>query len=120
MDFSLSEDLLVLRDSANRFLGKEVDLRPLLTPGATTVAMADYNRLWPSVVDLGWSGMVIPEGYGGLGMSVLDLVMIVGECGRFLAPLPLFGALAGAWAIEAFGSEVQKALWLPEIADGSM
>jgi hypothetical protein len=37
-------------------------------------------------------------------MSLLELSMIITECGRFLAAAPLFGTLAGAWAIEAAGS----------------
>ncbi|ABE36669.1 hypothetical protein DR64_7656 [Paraburkholderia xenovorans LB400] len=119
MNFSLTDDLLMLRESANAFLGKEVDLAPLLTPGAT-VAQAGYDRLWSSVTELGWPGMIVPETYGGLGMSMLDLSMIVSECGRFLAPLPLFGTLAGTWAIEVFGSDTQKERWLPEVATGGL
>lgn len=119
MDFTLSDDHLALRDSARSVLDKEVDLQPLLKPGAS-VADAGYDRLWKQVVDLGWPGVVIPETYGGLGLDYLDLVMIIGEMGRTLAPAPLFGTLAGVWAIEAAGSEDQKTELLGAVAGGNL
>lgn len=119
MNFSLDDDLILLRDSTNHFLRKEVDLAPLLIPGAT-VEQAGHDRLWEKLVELGWPGMVIPEAYGGLGMSIVDLVMILGECGRFLAPTSLFSTLAGTWAILAAGTEAQKELCLAEVAGGSL
>ena len=119
MDFSLSEELLTLRRSANDFLANEVNLAPLLKPGAT-VEQAGYDSLWPKLVELGWPAMIVPEAHGGLGMSLLELSMIITECGRFLAAAPLFGTLAGAWAIEAAGSAEQKSRWLPKVASGSL
>lgn len=117
MNFTLSEDHEALRDSAQSFLSREIDLSKLLVPGAT-VEQAGYDATWAKVVDLGWPGIVIPEAYGGLGMSYIDLAMIVGEIGRTLAAMPLFGTLAGAWAIEKAGSEAQKALYLGKVAAG--
>lgn len=117
MNFTLSDDHLALRASAASFLDKEVNLAPLLVPGAT-VEQAGYDRLWEQVVNLGWPGMVVPEAYGGLGMDMIDLIMVVGEVGRTLAAVPLFGTLAGAWAIEAGADEAQKAEWLAAVASG--
>ncbi|MCK9512998.1 MAG: acyl-CoA/acyl-ACP dehydrogenase [Pigmentiphaga sp.] len=117
MNFALNDDHILLRDTAQAFLRKEVDLQPLLMPGAT-VREAGYDRLWPKLVELGWPSLVVPEAYGGLGMSMVDLALIVKECGRFLAPSPLFGTLAGSWALMAAGSEAQKQAWLPVIAEG--
>lgn len=119
MNFALSEDHVALRDSAANFLDREVDLAPLLKHGAT-VADAGYDRMWGKIVDLGWPAMTIPEAYGGLGMDSIDLIMIVGEMGRTLAPAPLFGTLAGSWAIEAAGSEEQKAEYLGAVAEGAL
>ncbi|KCZ58375.1 acyl-CoA dehydrogenase family protein [Hyphomonas chukchiensis] len=119
MNFSLSEDHVALRDSAANFLDKEVDLSVLLTHGRT-VMDADYDGLWRKIVELGWPGIVIPEQYGGLGMDYIDLIMIIGEIGRTLAPVPMFGTLAGAWAVEKAGSETQKADILQRVAGGEM
>lgn len=119
MNFSLSDDHIFLRNTANSFLRKEIDLAPLLTPGAS-VEQASYDSLWAKLAELGWPGVIVPEAYGGLGMSTIDLAMILGEVGRFLAPSPLFGTLAGAWTILAAGSEEQKQRLLPAVADGSL
>ena len=117
MDFTLSDVHIALRDAARGFLAKEVDLAPLLVPGAT-VEQAGYAPLWAQAVELGWPAMVVPETYGGLGMDYVDLIMVVGEAGRMLAPMPLFGTLAGSWAIEAGGSEAQKTAMLGAVAAG--
>ncbi|KCZ86144.1 putative acyl-CoA dehydrogenase [Hyphomonas adhaerens MHS-3] len=117
MNFALSEDHEFLRDSASKFVDEQVDLSPLLRPGAD-VTDAGYDQLWSRISELGWSAITVPEVYGGLGMSYIDLVMIVGETGRTLAPCPLFGTLAGAWSIEAAGSEAQKMALLPKLAEG--
>jgi len=114
MDFTLSADHEALRDGAETFLLKEVDLAPLRVPGAT-VASAGYDQMWSKISELGWAGAVIPEAYDGLGMSYIDLVMIIGEIGKSLAPSPLFGTLAGAWVIENAGSEDQKKSILPKV-----
>jgi alkylation response protein AidB-like acyl-CoA dehydrogenase len=119
MNFSLSDDHILLRDTANELLRREVDLGPLLVPGAS-VEQAGYERLWNKLVELGWPGLIVPETYGGLGMSAIDLSMMLGECGRFLAPSPLFGTLAGSWAILAAGNEEQKGRLLSAVAAGSL
>lgn len=120
MDFSLSEDHIALRDAAARFLDKEVDLSVLLASHERTVSDTDYNGLWAQMAELGWPGIVVPEAYGGLGMDYIDLVMIVGEMGRTLAPAPLFGTLAGAWAIERAGTEAARAALLADVAAGDL
>jgi alkylation response protein AidB-like acyl-CoA dehydrogenase len=97
MNFTLSEDNEALREAARVFLDKEVSLAPLLVPGATVEA-AGYDALW----------------------SKLVLIMIVGELGRTLAPCPMFGVLAGAWAIEQAGSETQKRSLLAAVAEGRL
>ena len=119
MDFTLSEDHLALRDSARTFLSKEVRLEPYLKPVANEKPV-ERDGLWKGMQSLGWAGIAIPEAYGGLGMDYIDLVMVVGETGRTLAPSGLFGTLAGAWAIERCGSEEQKKSLLPQVAAGTL
>ena len=119
MNFTLSEDNEALREAARVFLNKEVSLAPLLVPGATVEA-AGYDALWAKITEMGWPGVVVPEAYGGLGLTYLDLIMIVGELGRTLAPCPMFGVLAGAWAIERAGSETQKQTLLAAVAEGRL
>ena len=87
-----------LRQSARTFLEKEISLQRVLVPGAT-VADAGYDANWEKIVAMGWQGLVIDEAYDGLGLSCIDLAMILGEMGRSLAPSPFLGTLLGTWAI---------------------
>ncbi|HEX7775171.1 MAG TPA: acyl-CoA dehydrogenase family protein [Parvibaculum sp.] len=119
MNFALSDDHLMLRQTARDFLENEIDLAPLLKPGAN-VGNAGYDETWRKMADLGWPGLIVPEDYGGSGLSCLDLTMIAGEMGRTLAPAPFLGTLAGTWAILKGGSAAQKEKILPRVAAEGM
>jgi alkylation response protein AidB-like acyl-CoA dehydrogenase len=118
MNFALSEDHEFLRDVARTFVRKEIDLAPLLIPGAT-VANANYDANWKKIGDIGWPGLIVPEVYGGSEMSCIDLAMVIGEMGRGLAPSPFFGTLAATWALLRAASDEQKSRLLPAIAAGN-
>jgi alkylation response protein AidB-like acyl-CoA dehydrogenase len=98
MNFSLSDDHRLLKDSAQSFLDAEISLKPLLVPGAT-VRDAGYAENWAKIAQMGWSGLLIPEEFGGAGLNCIDLVMIVEELGRTLAPSPFLGTLLGTLAL---------------------
>jgi alkylation response protein AidB-like acyl-CoA dehydrogenase len=119
MNFALSDEHRMLRDMARNFTSKEIDLAPLLVPGAT-VAAARYAETWQKMAELGWAGLVIPEALGGSGMSCIDLSMIIGETGRTLAPCPFLGTLAGTWAVLKGGSEQQKRDLLANVVTGKI
>src|SRR4051812_25016262 len=118
MNFALSEDHLVLRQSARTFLEKEISLARVLVPGAS-VADAGYDANWSKIANMGWPGLAIDEAHGGLGLSCIDLAMILGEMGRHLTPSPFLGTLFGAWALMKGGSPAQKKALLPAVAAGS-
>jgi acyl-CoA dehydrogenase len=119
MNFALSEDNLVLQQSARIFLEKEISLGRVLVPGAT-VADADYAGNWTKIAAMGWQALVIDEAFDGLGLSCIDLAMILGEMGRTLAPSPFLGTLFGAWAIHKGGTPKQKERLLPQVAAGTV
>src|ERR1700682_6379810 len=117
MDFAFSEEQEMLRRSARDFLAKEcgskVVRRLMDGPDAYDAG------LWRKVADFGWTALVIPELYGGVG-SFLDLVVVLEEAGRALLPGPFFATmgLAVPALIEA-GTETQKKEVLTAIAQGS-
>jgi acyl-CoA dehydrogenase len=115
MNFALSDDDIVLRDTAQNFVDKETDLTPLLVPGAT-VEVAGYEDNWLKIKDLGWSSLVIPEEYGGVGLGCIELSVIVMELGRTLLPTPFAGHTFGTWALLRGGSAEQKERLLPAAA----
>src|SRR6185295_13100498 len=69
--------------------------------------------------ELGWSGMAIPEEYGGTGNSLTDVAVLLEELGAGPVPGPLFssGVLCARIVMEVATEEQRKA-WLPHIASG--
>ena len=119
MNFALSDDHRLLKDSAQSFLDEQISLKPLLVPGAT-VRDAGYAENWAKIVKMGWQGLMIPEEFGGAGLSCIDLVMIVEELGRTLTPSPLLGTLLGTLAVMKGGDPTLKTRILPQIAAGEL
>jgi alkylation response protein AidB-like acyl-CoA dehydrogenase len=119
MNFAIGEDQRVLKDSARVFLDEQVSLKALLVPGAT-VADAGYAANWAKIAGMGWPGILIPEEYGGAGLSCVDLVMIVEELGRTLTPSPFLGTLLGTLAVIKGGDAALKERILPQVAAGEI
>ena len=77
------------------------------------------RAIWAEIAAMGWTGVLIPEEHGGVGLGYLGLGLILEEMGRTLAPSPYAStALVGAAALLLGGSEAQKAAYLPGIASG--
>ena len=116
MDFAFSEEQEMLRASAREFLAKECPSayvrRMMETDGAWDEA------LWKRLAEMGWTGLGIPDAYGGVG-TFLDLVVILEEAGRALLPGPYFSTMGLAVpALLEAGSDSQKREVLPRIAAG--
>ena len=85
-----------------------------------TIAMlpgALINWRNPSIEELGWLGLMLPETYGGSGLAWVDFVVLLEETGRTLFPSPLIANTLAAIAILENGDEEQKQRWLPQLAD---
>ncbi|MFG2370962.1 acyl-CoA dehydrogenase family protein [Streptomyces sp. NPDC048504] len=78
--------------------------------------------LWTALAQqLGLPGLALPESYGGVGCSAIELALAAEETGRFLAPSPLLAtAVLAAPLVLALGTETQRARLLPRIAAGSL
>jgi alkylation response protein AidB-like acyl-CoA dehydrogenase len=98
-----------VRGSCNRDVLLQIDREPSLVMSA----------IWPQMVELGWSGMAIPESYGGTGNSMTDVAVLFEELGTGPVPGPLFssGVLCARILLEA-ADERTKAAWLPRVASG--
>jgi acyl-CoA dehydrogenase len=119
VNFDLSDEQNMLREQAARIfteLASPERLRQLLDEGAPYDA-----ELWSSLSELGFLGAALPEEFGGLGMTPLDLAMLVEEAGRSCAPVPLFSSIClAAEAITLAGTDDQKAKWLPKLASAEV
>jgi len=75
--------------------------------------------MWRQFAEMGWLGIIVPEEFGGMGMSTLDLVVLVREMGRHICPSPyLFTSVLAADVIAQAGTRKQKTGLLPKIVSG--
>jgi alkylation response protein AidB-like acyl-CoA dehydrogenase len=118
MEFAFSEDQNELRRAARRFLSVAS------SEGRVRSAMQSevgYDEtVWEQLgQELAWTAITVPEQYGGLGMSALDLHPLMEEMGRALLCSPFFSTVClGANALLIGGTDSQKERWLPAIASG--
>ncbi|MBI1341067.1 acyl-CoA dehydrogenase [bacterium] len=75
--------------------------------------------VWRETVDLGWLGVAIPEAYGGVGLSLAEVVPIAEQMGRRLLTVPFVSSTLAAQALLKGASEDQKQRILPLIVSGS-
>jgi len=118
MEFSFSEDQDELRRAARRFL--EVASSEERVRTAMETEQGYDSATWEQLSEeLAWTALTIPEEYGGLGMSYLDLHPLMEEMGRALLCSPFFSTIClGANALLLGGSDTQKERHLPGIAAG--
>lgn len=120
MDFRFTEEQEELRDLARRFL--EEHSGPEAIRSAMATELGYLPETWDRIArELGWPSIHIPEAYGGLGLSQVDLMVLLEASGEFLLCAPFFSTVAlGANALLELGSESQKAAHLPALAEGSV
>ena len=116
MDFNFTEEQEMLRKMARDFLATEC---PRDTVRKLIKDEKGYTQdLWGKMTELGWPGLIIPEQFGGVGGSFMDIVALVEEMGRGAMVGPLFSSLVGTLAVIEMGSDRQKADLLPGVAAG--
>jgi alkylation response protein AidB-like acyl-CoA dehydrogenase len=115
MDFTFSPDQEALRLTVRSFLNEQAG-------SAYVRAMIDDERgftddLWSRLADLGWLGLLIPEEHGGIGLGLVDLVVVQEELGRMAFPGPYLSS-----AVEATLAATRLGVTelLPGLADGSL
>jgi len=118
MEFSFSEEQDELRRAARRFL--EVASSEQRVRAAMETEQGYDSATWKQISEeLGWTAITIPETYGGLGMSYLDLHPLMEETGRALLCSPFLSTIClGANALLLGGSDSQKKRYLTGIAAG--
>ena len=119
MNLDFSDDQKFLKEEARKFLEKEEAL-------ARNRSVLESNNkvdedLWNKIVELGWTGIRIPEKYDGLGLGHLELCVVAEELGRFLAPVPFSSSVyLFTETIINFGSETIKQAILPKLVTGEI
>jgi len=118
VDIKLTEEQAQLQDSAKRFMDNQCTFEFVrkIEKDSTTGFCPD---MWRQFAEMGWLGILVPEKYDGMGMTLLDTVVLVRELGRHVCPSPfLFTGVLAADLIAQAGTKAQKEALLPKIVAG--
>jgi len=121
MPLVLSEEQVMLRDNARGFLSKNSPISHLRQLRDSRDAEGFSRSLWKSFAEMGWTGILVPQEYGGLSSGYVEAGVVMEELGHALTPSPFLStALLAATAITRAGSHAQKTEYLPRIAAGDL
>ena len=116
MEFGLSDDQKMMQESIERTLARVAPLERVRKAAGHEPYAADVLK---ALVELGVPGILIPEDFGGLGLSLLDAALAAEVLGRHVAPVPFVASsVMGPLAIIGAGSDAQKKKYLPKLAAG--
>ena len=121
MKLVLTEEQEFLRDTAKDFAQERTPVTHFRSLRDNKDENLWDKDIWQEMVNLGWSGILIPEEFGGSDFGVAGISVILQECGKTLTPSPLFSTgVLGAYAISNFGTQEQKEKYLPKIVSGEI
>ncbi|MFQ3458800.1 MULTISPECIES: acyl-CoA dehydrogenase family protein [Bradyrhizobium] len=121
MALVLTEEQSMLRDSARGLISDKAPVAHLRSLRDAKDATGFSRDLWKTFAEMGFSGLLVPDQFGGSGLGCVEAGIVMEEIGRTLMPSPFLAtSVLAASALSRGGSEAQKAQHLPKIADGSL
>ena len=121
MALILNEEQQSLKDIAREFLQNNAPITHFREIRDSQNELGYDKSLWKEMVNLGWSGILIPEEYGGFDFGMVGMGSILEEAGKTLTPSPLFSTgVLGASLLTLGGSDTQKQTYLPQIVEGAL
>jgi alkylation response protein AidB-like acyl-CoA dehydrogenase len=116
MHFDLNDDQRDIQRTAREMLSSRSSFERVRE--AADAGRYD-DSLWSEIRELGWPGTAVEEAYGGQGLGLVELAVLLEELGYAVAVTPHLGSAMAALMIQAAGSDEQRERWLPGLADGS-
>src|SRR5437660_52882 len=121
MALVLTEEQSMLRDSARGLISDKAPVSHLRQLRDSKDATGFSRDLWKSFAEMGFSGLLVPEEFGGSGLGCVEAGVIMEEIGRTLMPSPFLStSVLAASALTRGGSAAQKSEHLPKISAGSL
>ena len=115
----LTEEQSMLRDAARTWTQEKSPVSAFRKMRDSGAPLGYDPAAFNEMAEMGWTGVIIPEEYGGSDFGYLSLGLVLEELGRTLTASPLLAtALASASALILGGTAAQKEAWLPKIASG--
>lgn len=118
MEFAFTEEHLMIRDSAERFLAQASDSHAVRA--AMNRPDAHDPEVWQRIgQELYWPALMVPERFGGMGLGFVELAVLLEQSGRYLLGSPLFATACLATPALLLGhNEALQEHWLGAIAAG--
>ena len=119
MDFTFTEEQLAVAEAAAAILQGMADVERVAEIEAGDDRFDE--ALWTELAKANLLGLAVPEEYGGSGLGLTELCLVLEQQGRAVAPVPLWATLVlGALPLAHFGTPQQQARWLPAVAAGDV
>ena len=119
MPLILTEEQAMLRDSARDFLAAQAPVSQLRALRDTADVSGFSRDLWARFAEMGFTGVLVPEAHGGLGLGHVEAGVVLEQIGHQLCASPLLAsAIVAATALMHGGTAAQQAAWLPRIGRG--
>ncbi len=116
MDFGLSDDQLLLKDTIRRYLDAEC---PTSRVRSVMESVSGHDAdLWKGLADLGVHGLYVPADLGGSELELLDIALAAEELGWNCTPGPFLATQMGVVALRESGDQEAQRRWLPAVATG--
>ncbi len=119
MELVLTEDQELIAKTAADFVKQKSPIARVRELRDRSDAVGFSRALWQEMAELGWLGIAFPEEHGGAGLGFAELVVVLEELGRTLAPEPFLSTvlLAGQTLVLS-GDAAKSAAWLPRVCKG--
>ena len=114
----LTEEQSMLRDAAKSWVSEKSPVTAFRKMRDSGNEDGFDKAAWKEIAEMGWTGIIIPEEFGGSGLGYLTLGLVLEEMGRTLTASPLLSTAAATSALLIAGNDAQKQEWLPKLAEG--
>ncbi|HEU4599615.1 MAG TPA: acyl-CoA dehydrogenase family protein, partial [Solirubrobacterales bacterium] len=117
MYFDLTDEQQAIKSTAHDFLASRFKSERIREIADSEDGFDESG--WKEMAELGWTGLALPEEWGGQGLGIVDLAVLFEEMGYALAPSPLFSSTIVGLALAFCGDDDQRERYLRPLAEGA-
>jgi alkylation response protein AidB-like acyl-CoA dehydrogenase len=118
MYFDLTDEQQAIKSTAHDFLAARYKSERIRELADSELGFEQSD--WDEMAELGWTGLALPEEWGGQGLGIVELAVLFEEMGYALAPSPLFSNTIAGLALALCGSDDQRERYLRPLAAGRL
>ena len=118
MYFDLTDEQQAIKATAHDFLAARYKSERIRELAESENGFEQSD--WDEMAELGWTGLALPEEWGGQGLGIVELAVLFEEMGYALAPSPLFSNTIAGLALSLCGSDDQRERFLRPLAEGKL